>query len=54
MPLYEYRCEKCQREITIPMTISQHEKGGAACPQCGDTKLTPLVGTVFTQTSRKS
>ena len=54
MPLYEYFCEKCQREVTMPMTISQHDKGGAACPQCGSTKLRQQIGTVFTQTSRKS
>jgi putative FmdB family regulatory protein len=54
MPLYEYLCEKCKREVTIPMTISQHDKGGAACPECGSTALRPQVGTVFTQTSRKS
>jgi putative FmdB family regulatory protein len=54
MPLYEYFCEKCQREVTMPMTISQHDKGGVACPQCGSTKLRPQIGTVFTQTSRKS
>jgi putative FmdB family regulatory protein len=54
MPLYEYYCEKCQREVTIPMTISAHDKGGASCPQCGGTQMRPLMGTVFTQTSRKS
>jgi putative FmdB family regulatory protein len=54
MPLYEYFCEKCQREVTMPMTISQHDKGGVACPQCGSTALRPQIGTVFTQTSRKS
>jgi putative FmdB family regulatory protein len=54
MPLYEYFCEKCQKEVTIPMTISQHDKGGATCPACGGSTLRPLVGTVFTQTSRKS
>ena len=54
MPLYEYFCEKCQREVTIPMTIGQHEKGGVTCPQCGGSALRPQMGTVFTQTSRKS
>jgi putative FmdB family regulatory protein len=54
MPLYEYHCETCQRAVTIPMTISQHEKGGAVCPQCGGTALRPQIGTIFTQTSRKS
>lgn len=54
MPLYEYRCEKCQREVTIPMSISQHEKGDVACPKCGSRALTPLVGSFFAKTSRKS
>ena len=54
MPLYEYFCDRCQREVTIPMSISQHEKGGAACPQCGTTALRPLVGSFFSKTSRKS
>ncbi|PYN91317.1 MAG: zinc ribbon domain-containing protein [Candidatus Rokuibacteriota bacterium] len=54
MPQYEYFCEKCQREVTVPMTISQHDKGGVVCPQCQSRDLKPLVGTFFTQTSRKS
>jgi putative FmdB family regulatory protein len=54
MPLYEYFCDKCQKDVTIPMSISQHEKGGAACPQCGNRALRPLVGSFFSKTSRKS
>jgi len=54
MPLYEYYCEKCKREVTLTMTMSERDKGGAACPDCGSRSLRPLVGTVFTQTSRKS
>ncbi|HXG04203.1 MAG TPA: zinc ribbon domain-containing protein, partial [Candidatus Binatia bacterium] len=54
MPLYEYFCEKCQKEFTLPMTISQHDRGEAACPTCGGRDLRPLVGTFFAQTSRKS
>ena len=54
MPLYEYYCEKCRKDITIPMSISEHEKGGATCPQCGSKDLKPLVGAFFSKTSRKS
>ncbi|MBI2216153.1 MAG: zinc ribbon domain-containing protein [Candidatus Rokubacteria bacterium] len=54
MPLYEYFCDKCQKEVTIPMTISEHEKGNAACPECGNRTLKPLVGAFFPKTSRKS
>jgi putative FmdB family regulatory protein len=54
MPLYEYFCEKCRKDVTVPMTISAHEKGGAACPECGSKDLRPLVGAFFSKTSRKS
>jgi len=54
MPLYEYYCEKCQREVTVPMSISEHDKGAAACPQCGGRDMRQLVSTVFAQTARKS
>ncbi len=54
MPLYEYYCEKCQKEVTLTMSISEHGKGGVACPQCSGHEMRPLVSTIFTQTSRKS
>ena len=54
MPLYEYYCDKCKREVTLTMTVSEHDKGGAACPGCGNRAMRPQLGTVFTQTSRKS
>jgi putative FmdB family regulatory protein len=54
MPLYEYYCQKCEHEVTRPMTISEHEKGHTTCPECGGEELKPLVGTFFSKTSRKS
>ena len=32
MPVYEYFCDTCQREVSLTLSISQHEKGQAACP----------------------
>jgi putative FmdB family regulatory protein len=54
MPVYEYFCEDCKKEVTRSMSISEHDKGGGTCPTCGGGSLRPLVGTFFTQTSRKS
>jgi len=54
MPLYEYFCPSCKREVTIPMSIGEHERGGAACPSCGGKKLESLVSSFFCTTSRKS
>ena len=54
MPVYEYFCEGCSKEVTLTMSIGEHDKGGAACPACGGRALRPLVGTFFSKTSRKS
>jgi putative FmdB family regulatory protein len=54
MPLYEYYCEQCQREVSVSMSMSEHDRGDVACPQCGSRSLRPLVGTFFSKTSRKS
>ena len=54
MPLYEFYCGKCQKEVSVTMSISEREKGQAACPKCGSHDLRQLMGTFFTQTSKKS
>jgi putative FmdB family regulatory protein len=54
MPLYEYYCEKCHKEFSTTMSMSEHEKTKAACPGCGSRDVRPLMGTIFTQTSKKS
>jgi putative FmdB family regulatory protein len=54
MPLYEYYCETCKREVTIPMSVSEHDKASVTCPQCHGRDVRPLLGTFFSQTSRKS
>jgi len=54
MPLYEYYCESCQREVALAMTIGDHDKGGAVCPQCQGRDIRPLLGSFFSKTSRKS
>ena len=53
MPSYEYRCEACNRTIALRMSITQHEKR-QACPKCGSKKLTQLMSSFLTQTSRKA
>jgi len=54
MPVYEYCCDNCRRDVSITLSISEHDKAKATCPQCGNTALRPLVSTFFSQTSRKS
>jgi len=45
MPLYEFFCDKCKKEVSLTLSISEREKGEAKCPQ---------VGMFFSKTSRKS
>ena len=54
MPVYEYYCEQCERELAITLSISQHGAGTIQCPTCGGQRLRQLVSSFFTQTSVKS
>lgn len=54
MPLYEYFCDRCGKEVTVQMSISEHDKGVPACPDCGSRDMKALVGSFFSKTSRKS
>ncbi len=54
MPSYEYRCQACNRTVTLRLSITQHEKARQACPKCGSRKLTQLMSSFLTQTSRKA
>lgn len=54
MPHYEFYCEKCRKEVTLTLSIGERERAEYRCPGCGGKALQPLIGTVFTQTSKKS
>ena len=54
MPRYEFQCEKCKKPFELTMTISEREKAKPTCPACKGTKVTPLLGSFMTQTSKKS
>jgi len=54
MPVYEYHCGKCDREVTLTLAISQHDKGQIKCPKCGSKALRPLLSTFMSQTAKKS
>jgi putative FmdB family regulatory protein len=54
MPLYEFFCDECEKEVSLTLSMSEKEKGEAKCPECGSREMRPLVGTFFSKTSRKS
>jgi putative FmdB family regulatory protein len=53
MPHYEFYCEKCKKEVTLTLSIAERERGDYKCPDCGGKVLRPLMGTFFSQTSKK-
>ena len=52
MPLYEFLCPRCQKEVALTLSVKERERG-AKCPEC-KTTLEPLMATFFSKTSRKS
>ena len=54
MPVYEYHCDKCEQEVTLTLSIREHDKGPIKCPKCGGKALRPLLSAFMTQTSKKS
>jgi putative FmdB family regulatory protein len=47
MPIYEYRCQECDRRISVFWrTFSDAEEGHARCPHCGGERLERLVSRV--------
>ena len=54
MPHYEFYCERCKKEVALTLSIGARERGDYKCPGCGGKQLQPLMGTFFSQTSRKA
>ena len=54
MPVYESVCGTCKRTVTIMMSIGEHEKGRAACPQRGGKTLRRPMSWFLSQASRRS
>ncbi len=54
MPSYEFYCPKCNKDVSLTLTIKERDAGGIKCPHCGGSDLQPLMATFFSKTSRKS
>lgn len=42
MPIYEYRCDRCRRKVTV-LTLRVTEAVEPTCEHCGSTALTRLM-----------
>ena len=47
MPIYEYYCPKCKKDVSIfYLSFSDAQKGAAICPECGYEKLERILSSV--------
>jgi putative FmdB family regulatory protein len=54
MPVYVFRCVKCDAEFEKTMTVAQREKARPVCPECGGRKVVAVLSGFYAKTKRKS
>ena len=54
MPIYEYRCTKCEARFSQHEEIEQHGRTPPACPQCRSRAVEQVLSPFFAKTVRKS
>ncbi len=54
MPEYDYQCEKCGKEFSLRMGISQLDMARVRCPDCESEETKRVISGFVTHTSRKS
>lgn len=54
MPIYEFLCTICQKEVSLRLAVKELEAGDLKCPGCGKTALQQLITAFQTKTSKKS
>ena len=54
MPVYEYRCEKCERDFSVEMSISEYSREKVTCPNCNSPDVKRQISVFQTITSKKS
>lgn len=54
MPVYDYKCEKCNESFSLVMSIKEKETKKIKCPKCKSAKVKPVYSGFFAVTSKKS
>ena len=54
MPIYEYRCTKCEARFSEQEEIEEHGRTPPACPQCRSRAVEQVLSSFFAKTVRKS
>jgi putative FmdB family regulatory protein len=54
MPQYTFVCKDCKNTFTRILHVSDLDKGGIKCPECGSEKVEQQVAPFFAVTGKKS
>jgi putative FmdB family regulatory protein len=54
MPVYEYRCARCDHRWSAVEPIAEHGRRVPPCPRCGAPQVEPVLAPFFAKTVRKS
>lgn len=54
MPVYEFRCQKCDHDFSLVITLAEYEKKNFICPKCQSNKVKRQLSTFQTITTKKS
>ncbi len=52
MPIYDFKCKKCNKRFSVTLPISKMES--AKCPKCGSKSLSRVFETFTAITGKKS
>jgi putative FmdB family regulatory protein len=54
MPVYEFKCQQCNKRFSTIMSVSDRSSKRVKCPKCSSTKIEQQFSAVYAVTSKKS
>ena len=54
MPVYEFICQKCDKDFTLVLSLSEYEKKDFTCPKCKSKEVKRQLSSFQTITTKKS
>ncbi|MFH0901764.1 MAG: zinc ribbon domain-containing protein [Pseudomonadota bacterium] len=55
MPVYEFRCRRCQRDFEVVQRLAERKEAQPTCSSCGSAdQVEQRLSTFFPRTSRKT
>ncbi|MBI1987403.1 MAG: zinc ribbon domain-containing protein [Nitrospinae bacterium] len=54
MPFYEFECAKCKKNVSLKLSVKEHDARNYKCPECHSGDIKQIISHVQVQTSKKS